>query len=171
MTIRQVAEAADVSPALVMHHFKSKAGLRESVDRYVLKLLDGMLGEGTTGSGSLAEAVLAHLPPGSPVPVYLRRLLAGSDEAGGRLFRRLFALSRAQLDAMVEAGVAAPGEDPAVRAAFLMVNDLAVLLLRDRLTDVLGSDPLSVDGMTRWANEAMSIYGGGLQGPGPPARA
>lgn len=67
--------------------------------------------------------------------------------------------------------MAAPGEDPAVRAAFLMVNDLAVLLLRDRLTDVLGSDPLSVDGMTRWANEAMSIYGGGLQGPGPPARA
>lgn len=168
VTVRQVAEAAGVSAALVMHHFGSKDVLRESVDQHVLQMFDGMLGELTgetvakADPGSLAKSVLRHLPPGSPVPAYLRRLLLGDGEPGRRLFRRLFEVSRAQLDAMVAAGEADPGDDPAVRTAFLLVNDLAVFLLRDRLTDVLGSDPLSTEGMTRWADEAMTIYGGGL---------
>ncbi|MFG2088708.1 MULTISPECIES: TetR/AcrR family transcriptional regulator [unclassified Spirillospora] len=174
VTVRQVAEAAGVSAALVMHHFGSKDVLRESVDQHVLQMFDGMIGEltgetGATGetaadadAGSLAKAVLRHLPSGSPVPAYLRRLLLDDGEPGRRLFRRLFEVSRAQLDAMVAAGEAAPGDDPAVRAAFLLVNDLAVFLLRDRLADVLGSDPLSAEGMTRWADEAVTIYGSGL---------
>lgn len=49
-----------------------------------------------------------------------------------------------------------------MRAAFLLVNDLAVLLLRDHLTEVLGTDPLSGPGMTRWAGEVLAVYGAGL---------
>jgi hypothetical protein len=44
----------------------------------------------------------------------------------------------------------------------LLVNDLAVLLLRDHLTEVLGTDPLSGPGMTRWAGEVLAVYGAGL---------
>ena len=33
--MRQIAGEAGVSPALVLHHFGSKAGLREEVDGYV----------------------------------------------------------------------------------------------------------------------------------------
>ncbi len=44
----------------------------------------------------------------------------------------------------------------------MLVNDLAVLLLRDHLTDVLGTDPLSGPGMARWAGEVLTIYGAGL---------
>ncbi|WP_243722656.1 TetR/AcrR family transcriptional regulator [Actinomadura sp. 7K507] len=168
VTVRQVAEAAGVSAALVMHHFGSKDVLRESVDQHVLQMFDGMLGEladeTNADPGSLAKAVLRHLPPGSPVPAYLRRLLLGDGEPGRRLFRRLYDVGRAQLDTMVTAGEADSGDDPAVRAAFLLVNDLSVFLLRDRLTDVLGSDPLSTEGMTRWADEAMTIYDKGLGG-------
>ena len=64
--------------------------------------------------------------------------------------------------------MATPGSDPPVRAAFLLVNDLAVLLLRDHLTEVLGTDPLSGPGMTRWAGEVLAIYGAGLQAAPPP---
>jgi ABC-type transport system involved in cytochrome bd biosynthesis fused ATPase/permease subunit len=42
------------------------------------------------------------------------------------LFRRSFALSVRTLEALVAAGLAAPGADLAVRAAFLLSNDLAV---------------------------------------------
>src|SRR6188508_3529955 len=43
VTVRDVAAAADVSPGLVMHHFGSKAGLREAVDEHVAQTFDAML--------------------------------------------------------------------------------------------------------------------------------
>ena len=43
-----------------------------------------------------------------------------------------------------------------------MANDLAVLLLRDHLAEVLGTDPLTGEGMARWAREGLAIYAAGL---------
>lgn len=178
VTVRQIAAAAGVSPGLVLHHFGSKEGLRQAVDEYVLGLFDRMLGEMTgehaadlydpEASGSVAEAIVRHLPADSPVPGYLRRLLVSDGDAGRELFRRLFRLSATTLDTLASAGMAAPGSDPAVRAAFLLINDLAVLLLRDHLTAVLGTDPLSGLGMTRWASEVLAIYETGLMAATPP---
>ena len=172
VTVRQIAAAAGASPGLVVHHFGSKDGLLEAVDQHVLALFDAMLGELTSGqvpdlydpaaSGSLAEIMVTHLPADSPVPAYLRRLLLSGGGAGRELFRRMFTLSAGMLAGLTEAGLATPGEDPAVRAAFLLSNDLAVLLLRDHLTDVLGTDPLTGAGMARWAREMLLIYRSGL---------
>jgi TetR/AcrR family transcriptional regulator, regulator of cefoperazone and chloramphenicol sensitivity len=180
VTVRQIAAAAGVSPGLVVHHFGSKDGLREAVDQHVLGLFDLMLAEMTgedapdlwdpAASGSVVEAIVGHLPADSPVPAYLRRLLLAGGEAGRDLFRRLFRLSAATLDALAAAGLAARGEDPAVRAAFLMSNDLAVLLLREHLADVLGTDPLSGEGLARWAREVLVVYGAGLLAPPGGAR-
>lgn len=183
VTVRQIAAAAGVSAGLVVHHFGSKEGLRHEVDEHVLTVFEAMLSELTgdsgadlldpgTETGSLGEALTRHMPADSPLPGYLRRLLLSDTDAGRQLFRRLFDLSRAALDRLAAAGLAAPGRDPAVRAAFLLANDLAVFLLRDRLADVLGTDPLSADGLARWAPEMLSIYAGGLnaspQGDMPP---
>lgn len=84
VTMRQIAAAAGVSPGLIVHHFGSKETLREVVDRHVVEVFERALGElrdagaaegegalqlyDPTATGSLAEAMLAHLPPGSPVP-------------------------------------------------------------------------------------------------------
>lgn len=76
--------------------------------------------------------------------------------------RARYALSRQTLAGLSEAGLAASGADPEVRAAFLLVNDLAVVILRTHLADVLGADPLSAAGMRRWGAEVLSIYQGGL---------
>ena len=175
VTVRQIAAAAGVSPGLVIHHFGSKDGLREAVDGHVLAMFGAMLAELTTGdlyepgsAGSLAEAVVQHMPAGSPVPAYLRRLLLAGGDSGRELFRRLYQGSRAALDAMAEAGLAARGADPAVRAAILMSNDLAVLLLREHLAGVLGTDPLSAEGMARWGREMLTIYAAGLLAAPPP---
>jgi AcrR family transcriptional regulator len=174
VTVRQVAVAAGVSPALVVHHFGSKEGLRDVVDQHVVDNFEEMLNVATTESpadlaersvsGSLAELVAQHLPPDSPVPAYLRRMLLTDTDVARGLFARLFRMSRQALDAMVAAGLAAPGADLDTRAAFLMANDLAVLMLRDQLTEVLGVDPLSPAGMNRWAREVLGIYAGGLLG-------
>lgn len=180
VTIRQIAAAADVSPALVVHHYGTKQGLRDAVDEHVAAVFDAMissvtenpapLAEGGPGAVSgLSELMLLHLPEGSQVPAYLRRLLLSGDTAGRELFRRLFAMSSAMTDQLVEAGVMRPATDPAVRAAFLMINDLAIVLLRDHLADVLGVDPLGPDGIKRWATDVLTAYTEGVfNNDGPP---
>ena len=174
VALRAVAAAAGVSPGLVVHHYGSLDGLRAAVDTYVLDVFDAVLAEALADAGpelydeaataSIAAALIRHLPPDSPVPAYLRRLLLSDTDAARRLFERLYRLAGATLDSMVAAGLAAPGADPAVRVAVLLVNDLALLLLRDRIADVLGTDPFTPEGMRRWAGEVLAIYGTGLRG-------
>ena len=67
---------------------------------------------------------MRHLPPGSPVPGYLRRLLLADGAAGRQLFRRLYEMSTALVGSLVRAGLADPGADPATWVAFLLANDL-----------------------------------------------
>ncbi|HEY7594633.1 MAG TPA: TetR family transcriptional regulator [Actinophytocola sp.] len=173
VTVRQIAAAAGVSPALVVHHYGSKQGLREVVDEHVAGLFDAMLSSvtedpaplaegGPRAVSSFAELLRAHLPEGSAVPAYLRRLLLSGDVAGRALFRRVFDMSTVMVDQLVAAGIMRPTADPAVRAAFLMINDLAVVLLRDHLADVLGVDPLGEDGLRRWATDVLSAYTEGV---------
>ncbi len=97
-------------------------------------------------------------PHGSPLPAYLRRLLLVNDPAGAALFGRWYALTRRLLDSMTEIGAARPAEDPAVRAAFLLVNDLALILLRNQIAAAIGVDPLTPEGIARWAKEVTAVY-------------
>lgn len=176
VTVRDVAAEAGVSAALIIQHYGSKDGLREEVDEHVVRVFETMLAKAVEWSEAdlidqraaptLAETVVANLPADSAVPAYLGRLLVTDAAVGSRVFRRLYEISHDTLARMAETGTASTGPDPDVRAAFLLVNDLAVLILRDRLSDVLGVDPLSAAGMRRWGSEVLSIFRDGL-GPCP----
>lgn len=170
VSVRDIAAAAGVSHALVLHHYGSKQRLREVVDEYVAGVFDEMFaavaadpGDFSGGSSaSFAELMLAAVPPGSPIPAYLRRLLLNGDAAGQVLFRQLFDAGVVMIEQLTAAGSMRGSADVAVRAAFLTVNDLAMVLLRDQLTAVLGVDPLSPDGMRRWAAEVVTAYTEGV---------
>jgi AcrR family transcriptional regulator len=161
-----------VSPALLVRHYGSKEGLVAAVDNHVVGSLEVVLSEMTTRTAtsgldpaavpSMLDALATHLPPDSAIPAYLSRILICGGPAGSALLERLHRVSRDTLDAMVAAGTASAGADPAVRAAMLMANDLAVLVLRPRLTELPGFDPLSADGIQRWADEVFAIYRDGL---------
>ena len=116
---------------------------------------------GGATSASLAGAFARGFPPGSPLPAYLCRLFLTNDPAGAALFGRWYAATRRLLDVMVEMGVARPSEDPDVRAAFFLVNDLALILLRNQIAVAIGADPLTPEGMDRWAREASLVYAEG----------
>lgn len=172
VTVRAIATQAGVSPALVLHHFGSKDGLRTEVDAFAAHAFEAIfeampteeiveLLAGGAAQGSLAEAFARGFPPGSPLPAYLGRLLLTHDPAGAALFGRWFAATRRLLDVMVEAGVARPSGDPDVRAAFFLVNDLALILLRTQIAVAIGADPLTPEGIERWAREAGSVYADG----------
>lgn len=151
---------------MVLHHYGSKAGLREAVDEYAAAQFDALfedtdeVGEVLTSgsSASIAELFAQALPADSPLPAYFRRLVLDGDPAGLALFRRWFEVSRVLLERLVAAGFARPTGDPEVRAAFMLSADLVLLLLREPLTDVLGVDPLSGEGLPRWAAEVTQIY-------------
>lgn len=172
VTVRDIAAAAEVSPALVLHHYGSKAGLVDAVNEEVARIFDDALaalaerpeelGHGAMAPGGFAEVLLTSLPEGSPVPAYLRRLLLAGDPVGHRLFRRWHAATLDLIATLDAAGVLRPTADLELRAAFLLVNDLALLLLRDHLADVVGVDPLTPEGMQRWAADVLDAYSRGV---------
>jgi AcrR family transcriptional regulator len=172
VTVREIATQAGVSPALILHHFGSKDGLRAEVDAFAAEAFDAIfeamppdrLAEVLTGGGppgSLAEAFAQGFPPGSPLPAYLRRMLLTNDPAGAALFGRWYAATRRLLDVMVEMGVARPAQDPEIRAAFFLINDLALILLRNQVALAIGADPLTPEGLDRWAREVSIVYAEG----------
>jgi AcrR family transcriptional regulator len=183
VTVRDIAAAAGVSPALVLHHYGSKQGLRQAIDEHVAGAFDDMLvmaandpsqldlSDEPAAATTFAELMLACLPPDSPIPAYLRRLLLSGDETGRILFRRWYQASVAMIERFIAAGTVKPTTDLPVRAAFLMINDLAIVLLRDHLADVLGEDPLSPAGIRRWSRDVVDAYVNGVfaMAPSDPA--
>jgi AcrR family transcriptional regulator len=171
VSVRDVAEAAGVSPSLVIHHYKSKEGLKAAVDeRATAAVIEAVaeLGEGgpvAEASASLAAKFAANLEAEPVLPAYIRRMLIDGGPAGDALFRMLFDATVEALDALEKAGVVRPSGDAPARGAFLLVADLAVIVMREQIANVLGADPLGGDGLTRWTTTAMELYGPGLFTP------
>ncbi|MGE0140792.1 MAG: TetR/AcrR family transcriptional regulator [Ilumatobacteraceae bacterium] len=169
VTVREIAEAAGVSPGLVIHHFGGKQQLIDAVNEYAAGIFDSIVGDLADTAGpedeterldaaTLARALVRNLPAGSALPAYLRRLLLDHGPEARRLFERWFATTSAFFGSLADVGIARPSSDPAVRAAILLVNDLATILLRPLIVDVVGVDPLTPEGAMRWAADAMDIY-------------
>jgi AcrR family transcriptional regulator len=167
VTVREIASAAGVSPGLVIHHFGSKDGLRAAVDRRAAEFVDSMLGElmrleQEGGSASLAEVLAEGLAREPALTGYVRRLLLDGGDPADDLFQRLFATTLAGLRRLEAAGLVRAAGDERIRAAFLLANDLAVMLLRPQIVRAAGVDPLAGEGVARWAAEAVDVYTGGL---------
>lgn len=167
VTVRQVASAAGVSPALVIHHYGSKENLRAVLEERVAAFVESMLADLVRvpeegGSANVAELFADRLEREPGMAGYVRRLLADGGPAGVDLFGRLYEVTRAGMQALEQAGVVRPSNDEAVRNAFLLSNDLAVLLFRPHLSQVAGIDPLSRDGLVRWSAEVVDVYSHGV---------
>lgn len=167
VTIRQVAAAAGVSPSLVMHHYGSKDGLKEAVDRRAVAFFEDLLGELSRngeggGSTSLGELLADRLEAEPEMITYVRRLLLDGGEAADALFSRIFEAAMAGIRSLVDAGIARPARDERIRAAFLLANDLSVLLLRSQIARAAGTDPLTREGIAAWTAMAMDVYTGGI---------
>jgi TetR/AcrR family transcriptional regulator, regulator of cefoperazone and chloramphenicol sensitivity len=175
VTVRQIASAAGVSPALVIHHYGSKENLRAVLEERVAAFVESMLADLARvpeegGAASVAELFADRLEREPGMAGYVRRLLADGGPAGIALFERLYQVTVAGMRALKQAGVIRPSRDEAIRSAFLLSNDLAMLLLRPHLSEVAGIDPLSRDGLVRWSAEVADVYTAGVFLPGPAAR-
>jgi AcrR family transcriptional regulator len=129
-SVRTVAAAAGVSPALVLHHFGSRAGLREACDAYVLgKVREDMtevLGE-ATGGAFLAQ--LAQVEGYAHLVGYVLRCLQEGGELAALFVQQLAADAVGYLEEGVRAGMVRPSRDPRARARLVVELELGALLV------------------------------------------
>lgn len=184
-TMRAIADAVGVSPALIVHHFGSKDGLRDAVDASVTerfqsladKTMAGLQGRASATVHEMVEEALTPDPEDNTnglvrslltdeaLSSYLRRLFMEDDPAGHRIFESWLRMTVDMLTMWSDQGVIARPTDITLRAAALLSNDMASFLLRPYLHNALGWDPLSVEGAPRWTEEILTIYSGKALAP------
>ncbi|WP_084962927.1 TetR/AcrR family transcriptional regulator [Thermoactinospora rubra] len=160
VSVRAIAARAGVSPALVLHHFGSKDGLRKACDAYLLEILRGDgrpadLGD-TARLGSMLEAA-------APARRYLARAFLDDSPEAGTLFDEMVAASERWLGHGAEEGWIQPSEDPHARAAVYVTWLLAPVMLHAHLSRAFGVDDLAETGATlRFSRAAIEIFTRGV---------
>ncbi|MEU6155632.1 TetR family transcriptional regulator [Actinosynnema sp. NPDC047251] len=154
-SVRAVAADAGVSPALVLHHFGSKDGLREACDQYVL---DAVRAGGEAGVDALADS----LRTATPVRRYLARALLDGTAGATALFTGLVERTEAWLAEGEAQGWVRPTGDVRARAVTYVSWQLAPLLLGDQVGRLLGGDPAETAVAVRGARAGLEMLTGGL---------
>ena len=111
-TVRAIAADAGVSPALVIHHFGSKDGLREACDGYVTDCIDDLTGHASTHlqATDLLD-LMSRTPQLTPLVPYTIQAMTEGGEFAARLWDRLVQDAQAYLRAAVAAGKVRPTAD------------------------------------------------------------
>ncbi len=168
-SLRAIAADADVSPALIVHHFGSKDGLREAVDDFVVEFVATVLdGFAEHGAGDDSVALFTRFAEQPAMIDYMSRSIVEGGTAGESLFDRLFELTLSEMDDMQASGlVRSDIDDSPMLAIYLLAADLGAMLLRGHAQRHLGIDLMSPEGLRRWARTGMDVLGSGLFTPPP----
>jgi TetR/AcrR family transcriptional regulator, regulator of cefoperazone and chloramphenicol sensitivity len=140
-SVKAIAADVGVSPALVFHHFGSKAGLRAACDAYVLGVVEEQKRQALRAGPQLdVFGALRQEAEGPPVLPYLARMLADGSEAAAALVDGMVEVAEASWQEGVRSGVLKPVEDPRELSVVLVLWSLGLLVLRDHAERLLGVD-------------------------------
>ena len=133
-TVRTIAEAASVSPGLVIHHFGSKDNLRAECDAHVLTRTrdENRRGMERDSGASPFGALMTQMDTvedSGPRIIYIVRSLQSGGAMARELLDHLAADSEATLRAGVAAGTVKPAIDEAARARYLLAQSMGALLV------------------------------------------
>lgn len=167
-SVRAIAGAADVSPALVMHHFGSKDRLRQACDRHVAARIREAK-EQAVAEGAALDPVgqIRAYEDGLPLLRYLARTLGDGSPHVAALVDEMVADAHAYTEQAVATGLMRPSEDPRGRAAVLTLWSLGAVVLHEHVRRVLGADLTGAPtDMAPYAVPAAEILGRGVLAPG-----
>src|SRR5699024_4737869 len=140
-TLRSIATAADVSPGLVIHHFRSKDGLRSACDDYVFEALTETKRENANRSPLIVAELLSSGPMRTHAEYLLKSLLDPSEQG-----QRYFDHYVERVEQILTEGFAGytfrKSEDLRAQATAIAMLALAPLMLEHRARKVLGTEDL-----------------------------
>ncbi|MFB9731016.1 TetR/AcrR family transcriptional regulator [Ornithinimicrobium kibberense] len=166
-SLKVIAAAAGVSPALVIHHYGTKDGLREACDEHVVRTIrEAKTGAMADGPGMDLVTLVAGMDDARPMLRYLARVLV---EGSPHLDALLDDLVDDALEYTAEAersGVVRPTADPRGRMVVLTLWSLGTLVLHEQLHRLLGADLLDDGGdLLPYLRPAAEILTSGVLTP------
>jgi AcrR family transcriptional regulator len=166
VTVRAIAERAGVSPGLVLHHFGSKAGLREACDEHVRRSIREAKTEAITSHEQQTILhQLAEVEEYSGLFGYVLRTMQAGGPMAAALFEHMVEDIEEYLAKGEEAGTIRPSRDPRARARWLAANSMGTITM---LLALHGSGPDTDFGaLLKRASEelvlpALEVYTEGL---------
>ncbi|WP_235929662.1 TetR/AcrR family transcriptional regulator [Cellulomonas citrea] len=167
--LRAIAADAGVSPALVIHHFGSKDGLRHACDEQVRRIV----AEGKEpvygapgGHPDRADmfALLADVERYGVPTLYLLRVFQAGGDLARELVDDMVELTRTTLADGVASGAVRPSRDEDARARYLVMLTLGALVVDQALHP---ADPGDTGGfirgyMARYALPSAEVFTEGL---------
>lgn len=141
-SLKVIAEDAEVSAALIVHHFGSKQGLRDACDAHVLGAIREQLRSASDEGIALdvIEALRRRQRRHASTLPYLARALA---EGGPSVIELVDELAEDTVRAMeqgVAAGTYVPADHPRERALVMLIWSLGALTLHDHVNRLLDAD-------------------------------
>ena len=169
-TVRAIAEAAGVSPALVLHHFGSKDGLRQACDRHVIERIrtvktDAIKSDRLSDPSMMAEG----FQMAGPLMRYAAWALTTGSPAASDLFDDFVTQSAHLIELAAKHGAMEPSPDPQARAAVQLAMQMGALVMQEHLGRALGVDPMSTEGVMRISRATLEIFSGAMFPPGKAA--
>lgn len=168
-TVRAIARAAGVSPALIIHHYGSKEQLRDAVDEYVLAQIEELVADFAAVDAPVHEqfeqpesdfrAIFTSQPE---LGDYIRRLFFDGDEAGVKILRRFLEIAREFSRGFEERGLMREAADPEMRDLQLMLLDIAIILFRPLLEGYFGKSAMSEEIFQRWISSQFDLFSNSL---------
>lgn len=159
-TIRDVASYAQVSPALVIHHFASKNGLREACDRHIL----GVISQRAADQGeaaSLQETLAEYLGnPGTFMTemAYMRQAVLEDSTVGNAFFAALVSMAEEMLDSGMANGSIRKVADLRTTAVVLASNSMGMLVLGRQIARSLGHEEFNAGTLNTVGIPAIELY-------------
>jgi AcrR family transcriptional regulator len=154
-TVRDIAQAAGVSPGLLRHHFGSKEALREACDVYVLdrivKIKEELLLDGKMASQGFLPSVHPTLLLYNR---YVTRALLDGSPRAAAMFDDLVV----RTEEWISKNSPELTDDYRAYAAILVGMQSGMLAMHDHVSRALGVDVFTVDGNLRMAGALTDFY-------------
>lgn len=149
VTVRDISREAGVSVGLINHHFGSKEGLREAVDRKFLKQFEEAVldQQARTPQIDLSRDAFSdwveswidrHIEDWELTKAYMRRALLEGNEWGAVLFERFYQVVRTSVDRADAKGHVREDVDRLWLPLLILYMELGTLLLEPFVERVLG---------------------------------